>query len=162
MRLPDGWPKTGLRGDKYRSCTWCGDLAVRYTLQFDSGSVAPTVGETLTGDTSGDTAIVVSVDLESGSYAAGDAAGVIEMSNGTGEDDDGYIFNDNETVSGSTGGSNMLTANGVGSRHCYGRLYPESEMYFRNGKWYCSSHGPWYYDIRDWADAEVKIMEDNT
>lgn len=161
MSLPDGWPKVGVLGEKYRPCTWCGGISTVYRLLFDSGSVEPQASETLTGDSSSDTAVVSSVTLDSGSYAGGDAAGCIEFSSAAGVDDDGWVFTDNETVSGSTGGSNILTANGKGSRHKYGRLYPESEMIERDGKWYCNSHYHWYYGVRDWADSKIDIVEDN-
>jgi hypothetical protein len=153
------WPKNGLAGEKYRSCTWCGDNAVTYALDFDSGSVAPIAGETLTGATSGDTAVVVSVNVESGSWAGGDAAGVIELSSGTGVDDDGYIFQDNEEINGGTGGNNMLTANGKGSKHGYGRLYPETLLIERDGKRYCNDHYFATWPVRDWCDMKVDIKE---
>ena len=123
--------------------------------------MAPVVGETLTGATSGDTAVVSSVSLYSGSYAGGDAVGTVECSTATGVNDDGHVFQDNEEINGSTGGANIFTANGVGSRHKYGRLYPESEMVMRDGKWWCSDHYRYHYAIRDWADIKIDIKEDN-
>jgi len=75
------------------------------TLSFDSGSVEPQVGETLTGATSGATGKVISVTVTSGSWGGGDAAGTIELGACDGR------FNDNEDVNGSVGGANMLTVN---------------------------------------------------
>lgn len=155
------WPRPDLQGEKYRPCVWCGNTSVIYELAFDSGSVAPTVGETLTGATSGDTAVVVSSNLYSGTYAGGDAEGAIELSGGTGVDDNGYIFSDNETLNGSVGGTNMLTAQGVGSRHVYGRLYPESELTERDGRLYCKEHYAWVFSVKDWCEQTVDVQEDD-
>jgi len=74
-------------------------------LLFDSGSVEPQIGETLTGATSGAVGKVISVTVTSGSWGGGDAAGSIELGACDGR------FNDNEDVNGSVGGANMLTVN---------------------------------------------------
>jgi len=75
------------------------------TLNFDSGSVEPQIGETLTGATSGAVGKVISVTVTSGSWGGGDATGSIELGACDGR------FNDNEDVNGSVGGANMLTVN---------------------------------------------------
>ncbi|MHA1287014.1 MAG: carbohydrate binding domain-containing protein [Candidatus Thorarchaeota archaeon] len=75
------------------------------TLNFDSGSVEPQVGETLTGATSGAVGKVISVTVTGGTWGGGNAAGSIELGACTGR------FNDNEDVNGSVGGANMLTVN---------------------------------------------------
>lgn len=54
-------------------------LARRITLDFSSGVRAPTVGTTLIGATSGATAILESVTLSSGSWAAGTASGTFAL-----------------------------------------------------------------------------------
>ena len=84
-------------------------------LAFDSGSVEPTVGETVTGATSTDTAIVYSVTLSSGSWAVGNAAGNLVLISPTGYKADYSIFADNELLNGSTAGNNFATANGTGT-----------------------------------------------
>ena len=76
------------------------------TMAYDSGSVAPVVGEALTGDTSSATGNVISYTLASGTWGGGDAAGVITLGAVTG------TFIDNEDITGSTGGANILTVNG--------------------------------------------------
>jgi len=76
------------------------------TLNFDSGSVEPQVGETLTGATSGAVGKVISVTVTGGTWGGGNAAGSIELGAVTG------TFQDNENVDGSVGGANMLTVDG--------------------------------------------------
>jgi len=76
------------------------------TLNFDSGSVEPQVGETLTGATSGAVGKVISVTVTGGTWGGGDAAGSIELGAVTG------TFQDNENVDGSVGGANILTVDG--------------------------------------------------
>src|SRR3990167_1989438 len=91
-----------------------GDFKVRNAVQaftnltavaaaFTSGSVAPVVGETLTGDTSTKTAIVVGWFLTSGSWSGTDGAGTLFVASASG------AFTVGETISGSVGGSNILT-----------------------------------------------------
>lgn len=75
------------------------------TMNFDSGSVEPKVGEILTGATSFSSGKVVSVTKASGTWAGGDAAGSIELEECEGR------FNDNENINGSIGGLNILTVN---------------------------------------------------
>jgi len=75
------------------------------TLNFDSGSVEPQVGETLTGATSGAVGKVISVTVTGGTWGGGDAEGSIELGACAGR------FNDNEDINGSVGGANMLTVN---------------------------------------------------
>lgn len=89
------------------------------TLGFDSGSVVPVVGEFLTGETSGDTGRVVSVTVTSGAWADGDAAGSIVLDTPVGISEDGALFINNELIDGSTGGTNILTADGAGVVHTY-------------------------------------------
>ncbi len=133
------WPKS--KWQRHYTCERCGGALVKTCeLQFDSGSVEPTVGETLTGATSADTGVVVSVSLESGTWAGGDAVGTVRMSSPTGEGDDGACFSDNETVNGSTGGTNILTANNAGIVKTDGIPYPEGETGLYRGKRYCTQH----------------------
>jgi len=94
----------------------------------------------LTGATSGDTGVVTEVVLESGSYAGGDAAGVVVMDSATGADSDGVCFSDNELVNGSVGGSNIFTANLDGIVKSQGLPYLEGETVVYNGKRYCLEH----------------------
>jgi hypothetical protein len=49
--------------------------ALIYSVPFNTGTVAPTINSTITGNTSGATAYLLAVDLTSGSYVGGNAAG---------------------------------------------------------------------------------------
>lgn len=51
--------------------------ATYYTLPFDTGSTEIEVGDTIDGATSGATGYVVRVELDSGTWAGGDAAGTL-------------------------------------------------------------------------------------
>ena len=55
-------------GEAWDSCVLCGGSKTLVEVQFDSGSIEPTVGETITGATSGATGVVSSVDLISGAW----------------------------------------------------------------------------------------------
>jgi hypothetical protein len=64
-----------------------------YQIGFTSGGTyTPKTGDTVTGNTSGETAIVVSVTLSSGAWADGDAAGTIQYRSSSG------TFTNSETV----------------------------------------------------------------
>lgn len=77
-------------------------------LRFDSGSVAFTAGEILSGDTSNADGRVHHWVVESGTWAGGDAAGIVYFS-----DMDSTDFQNNEALNGSTGGNNIATADGT-------------------------------------------------
>lgn len=130
-----------VRGEKMHTCWLCGGPKYTYAeIKFDSGSVEPTVGETLTGATSGNTGVVVDTeDLFSGTWVGGDAVGVVEVSSPTGMDDAGDIFEEDETITGSTGGADMMTVI-YGTEKSYGVMYPLSYLSKYNGKWYCPGH----------------------
>lgn len=132
---------------RWRTCVWCGSNAKTGVVYFDSGSVAPTVGETITGATSGDTAVIDKVGLLSGTYAGGDAAGYMELSSPTGYDQDTFeIFSDNEELNGSTSGNSFSTVDHVGSVTSNGTLYPEGDLIEENGKLYCKFHFKWRFN----------------
>jgi hypothetical protein len=122
--------------------------------------VEPTVGETLTGDTSGDTGVVVSDTVYTGSYAGGDAKGFVELSTGTGVVDK-ISFQEDETITGSTGGADMMTTDSVGSQKTYGRLYPEWMLATYQGKRYCIPHYD-YVSSKDYErDADINLTEED-
>lgn len=74
------------------------------SLPFNSGGTkAYTVGETLTGTTSGATGVVVDFHLTSGGWSTGDATGVVYLRNITG------TFQA-ENLNGSTAGANCATS----------------------------------------------------
>ena len=139
LKPRSSWPRSF--GQRHYTCESCGGALVKTCeVQFDSGSVEPTEDETLTGATSGDTGVVVSTRLESGTWAGGDAVGTVLLSSPTGEGDDGECFDDNETVTGSTGGADMFTVNNDGIIKTEGLVYPEGETGIFEGKRYCTEH----------------------
>lgn len=150
------------RGDKWLSCYLCGEPYLFVTLPFTDGSVEPTLGETLTGAESGATGVVNRVDLQSGSWAGGDAAGYVYLVDPTGYKMDQWeCFYAAESVTGSTGGSGMLKvtseANGILGRQ--GRIYPERDTVVFRGRRYCLSHYHMVWDKRLLDEARVDITE---
>lgn len=147
-------------GEKWDSCVLCGTRRIRGLVHFDSGSVAPTLSETITGATSGDTMVALKYVLISGTFAGGDAVGIIEGTSPTGYDDGNLeIFQDNENLNGSTAGSNFATVNKTGAVSISGRLVSDSELVEYQGKQYCKSHFKFKFE-HDWIDeAEVDKTE---
>ena len=72
-------------------------------IKFSSGSTEFTAEETITGATSGATATVIDWYEDSGTWAGGDAVGVVWVSVLSG------TFNASENINGSSGGNNMAT-----------------------------------------------------
>jgi len=158
LRLIRGRDKA--KDAKRYPCTLCGARYKRVDFWFDSGSVEPTVGETLTGDTSGDTGVVVSSSYHSGTYAGGDAKGTVELSGATGVSDR-FAFEEDETITGSTGGADMMTTDSVGSEKVYGRMYPEWNLATYRGKKYCLPHFHYISRKNYERDAEINITEED-
>jgi len=169
IRLPKT-PKT-TSGEEWRSCVFCGASYKRVELRFDSGSVEPTADETFTGATSGATGVVVGTTLISGTYAAGTAVGIVELSSPTGitsktDDDDVVVgindvcFSDDEAINGSTAGDDIMTAKGDGTVKKYGNFYPASLLVERDGKYYCLAHYNWYFSSYDKDDEDVDLNEE--
>jgi len=158
INVPDSSPP---KGEKWKACRICSTFYKRVVLKFDSGSVAPTVDEVLTGATSGDTGVVTEVFNQfTGTYAGGDAEGYVEMSTCTGVDEEqGTCFQDNETINGSVGGNNIITANGAGILQAYGILWPKSQMVKYRGHWYCREHYGWRTRPVYRDDLKVDVTE---
>jgi hypothetical protein len=90
-------------------------LADEWSLGFDSGGTNEiAAGDTLTGETSSATALVISVSIDSGTWSGGDAAGTLTLRRMVG------VFQDNEeltanaetgsaTVDGNQSGTGPLT-----------------------------------------------------
>ena len=135
MKEADVYPtRDGLR---YRACKVHGPLNKQVELRITSGSTVPTVGETLTGATSGDTGVVVSVRLESGTWAGGDAVATIVINNHTGVDEDtGEWGSGTEEINGSISGTSIMTRY-VAPQQTSGVIFPESSMVFYDSAWYC-------------------------
>lgn len=156
------YPIPDVTGEKYRSCRLCGAFVTRVELRFEGTLVEPTVGETLTGQDSGATGIVENVELVSGSYAAGTAAGYIMLTSPTGIDNDtGTSFVDGEDIDGTVSGVGFTYAVGPGLRKSYGRLYPESALVEADGGYYCRFHYDFKYGPRNRDEATIDITEEN-
>ena len=75
-------------------------------VNFNTGSVALTVGQTVTGTSSGATGTIVAVVVSSGSWGAGTAAGYLVIRSGD------YNFMTNENVTDPLGGAAKATDDG--------------------------------------------------
>ena len=147
-------------GDSYDSCVICGPIERRAVIHFDSGSTEPTVDETITGATTSDTGVVENYQLESGTWAGGDAVGTIVVTSPSGYNADSLaIFQDDENLNGSTAGSNFATVKGEPGVIQDGRIYPEWMLVEYRGNKYCRDH--FYFKFkREWLDDQgVDISE---
>jgi len=82
------------------------------TLNYDSGGVTePVLGETVTGASSGRTGTIAAYTTASGTWAGGDAAGVLTIIIASGA----TAFTDDEALNGSSAGANFATADGAGT-----------------------------------------------
>jgi hypothetical protein len=124
----------------WRSCYGCGAMLKLVDLEFVQGLVTPTIGETLTGEDSGDTGVVDSYIMRGGTFNHGNAFGVVVLTNYTGTGTNGHYFTDGEIVDGSVGGANVLTANGDGLEKKTGLMYPRTKLAYYKGHWYCPLH----------------------
>jgi len=148
-------------GEKWYECHLCGAKRIRVLVHFDTGSVTPTEGETITGATSGDTMVLENYVLIGGTFAGGDAYGIFEGTSPTGYDDNNLeIFTDNEALNGSTSGADFATANHKGAVSISGRLVPESQIIEYAGRFYCREHFAWKFR-HDWED-EAKVDYDES
>ena len=127
-----------IRNEKWHTCHLCsGDAYKRVEVKFTTGSTEIEEDETLTGDTSTDSGTVSEVELVSGTWAGGDAAGYIELENAVGVDDRLWGSED-ETLTASGGGT--ATLDGYGIEKSYGILYPLSYLTKYEGHWLCREH----------------------
>lgn len=156
FRLPLRSDFSRNEGAKWYECVLCGTKRTKVLVHFDSGSVAPTTGETITGATSTDTFVVEGYTLISGTFAGGDAVGVIEGKTPTGYDDNNLeVFTNNENLNGSVAGANFATVNGIGAVQISGRLIPDSKIIEYQGKNYCQDHFRFMFE-NTWED-EARI-----
>jgi hypothetical protein len=122
-------------------CAVCGPIEETIELDYDEGGNEPTVGDTLTGATTGDTGVVSEVILRSGAWASGTAAGTIIMTSGTGVDDDSMSsFKDNENITNTTAGNTVGKTEGVGILKRTGFYYPSEDLIEVDGQHYCRKH----------------------
>ena len=168
LRIPDAINLAN--GKKYYTCRLCGASYDEVEIPFTSGVTIPvvptstTVGETLAGVTSGDTAVVDNVKLISGAWD-GTAVGIVWCTSPTGFDFDtghwGYrhpITGVYEAVTG-TGGATRFTLNGYGNKKSYGRYYPEDEIVERDGTYLCLAHNSARWNFKDKNEQNVEIDE---
>ncbi|MCK9597897.1 MAG: hypothetical protein M0R06_02580 [Sphaerochaeta sp.] len=153
------YPRKDCQNERYYSCVMCEPELTYYELRFDAGTVEATVGETITGVTSGDTGVVVSTTLETGTYGRlGDAAGTLELSGVTGASDS-LAFEDNESLTGSS--TFRGTANYQAIEKKYGLKYPERDMVEKDGKRYCHFHFMLRFRKKD-IDADRLEIDEET
>jgi len=160
IELKDRSDFTEGRGDKYDACVICGPLKYRAVIHFDSGSKEPTVGETVTGATSTDTGVIEFAQLTEGSYANGDAVGVIILTSPTGYTENGYIFSDDENLNGTLAGDNFATVKGICGINKSGRLHPDGNLVEYQGKKYCHDHFAWRFR-QAWRDEDSPNINEN-
>lgn len=141
-------------GEKWDECVLCGPRLYTSLLHFDSCSVEPTLGETVTGATSTNTGVVSKYVKTSGAYTDGDAAGVLFFTSPVGYDAVQYThFQNNEALNGSTSGNDFATANGAGALQVSGRMIPEHDLIKHEGKYYCRPHYRFKFE-NQWKDEE--------
>ena len=159
MSLSEFYPSPAYDESRYRECSVCGFNQYWATLDFTSGSVAPTVGETLTGAVSGNTGVVLEVALYTGTYAVGDATGRILLDTIAGWDRlQMSVFTALEEVNGSVGGAGMATVDN-GTVKVNNRLSPEGETVLLDGVRYCRVHFDLRFPKKYLAEAEVDYDE---
>tara|TARA_R110000824_G_scaffold220380_4_gene407540 strand:+ start:3480 stop:5393 length:1914 start_codon:yes stop_codon:yes gene_type:complete len=105
------------------------------TLSFDGGSVEILEGDTITGATSGETAIVKKIQIASGALSTGDAAGVLSVTSNTGTWTDGEEIHvmgaDRADVNGSGQPSSKTIAKANGTQYAQ-TLQPSGSYKFVN------------------------------
>jgi len=116
-----------IRGPWERTSSVAMNAATPRTIHFDSGSTEPTVGETITGNTSGDIGTAAWWFKDAGTWAGGNADGYIVLSDADGP------FQDNEALNGSVAGNDFATADGtagggVGLVYDYSTTNPTGDM----------------------------------
>ncbi len=79
---------------------WLYEGAGEVVIKFKNASSAFTIGETLTGATSGDSAVIVDIEQEGGTYGGGNACGSLTLSGIAIAE-----FDDGETITDTGGGS---------------------------------------------------------
>jgi hypothetical protein len=151
------WPRVS--DSEWDACVLCGGKKTEVEVQFNSGSVEPQEDEVLTGATSEDTGIVVSVTLESGTWAGEDAVGTLRLISCTGIDDDGLWAQAEENINGSVGGDNMLTLADDGFSKVYARLWPTDMLTERNGKLYCPEHYAYRFRMDDLDAVRLNLTD---
>jgi hypothetical protein len=110
-------------------CVFCGRFYTQYEIHYTGAAHTPAVGETITGVSSGKTAIVESVTP----YKTGGPEGTIVVVSPSG------IFTDGESISGSTSGASFSVCQSYADKR-YGFGYPDTALIPFEGKTYCRPH----------------------
>ncbi len=148
-------------GEVRRTCVLCGGARVlRAEIKFKTGSTAPGgatgIGETLTGGTSLDTGVIETIELTSGAWVAGTAAGYITMTSPTGFNDSRHWGTDGETATSTT---KTMTLNGEGTEKADGIMYPESELVLYEGRYYCRPHFQFRFSQKQRDGRRINLKE---
>jgi len=123
-----------IRGEKWHTCHLCGgNQYKRVEVKFTSGGTKEVKeDDTLTGAASTDYGTVTEVELLSGTWAGGDAAGYIEIENAVGVAD--RLWGSEDEVLKTDASSNIATMDGYGYEKTYGIMYPLSYLTKYEGK----------------------------
>jgi len=155
LKIPEGVNLAS--GKKWYTCRLCGSAYDEVDLPYKLGTTTPIVGQTITGATSGATAVVNNIKLVSGSWAGGTAAGTIRGTSPSAFDfDTGHWGTEDEVVTSSTG---SFTLDGYGHKKSYGRYYPEGEVIERDGSYFCLAHYAARYNFKDKDETDATIDE---
>jgi len=164
------FPRNTDRGERWYTCEICGTDHRTVELLFISGSTEPSVGDVLTGATSGHSGTVVKVYLFTGTWAGGDAEGLVEFSSPSGlrsqtaDTNPFTAFTLSELINNTTtSASNVMSCHAtvLGAGKQYGRFHPESNIVRYRGKDYCREHLNFRFR-REWDEEEkIDIKEDN-
>ena len=156
---------------RWYDCVVCGTSHRTIELQFISGSTEPSVGDVLTGSSSGDSGTVVTVTLWDGTWAGGDASGIIDLSSPSGlssqtaDSNPFTAFTLSEAIENTTtAASNVMSCHATvyGQGKQYGRPHPEGDVIRYRGKIYCNRHFIYRFQ-QEWDDEEkIDIKEDNS
>ena len=130
----------------------------RIEVKFTSGSTEPEEDDTVTGAESEDTGVVSEVELVSGTWAGGDAAGYLEFDASTGVADRLWGTED-EILNAATAGDNFATMDGYGIEKTYGLMYPLSYLAKYEGHYYCKEHLPFRMIPKERAKQRIRLDE---
>lgn len=160
LKIPDAVNLAS--GKKWYVCRQCGSAYNEVDIPYKLGTATPTVGQTITGVTSGATAVVNNIKLVSGTWS-GTAAGTIRGTSPSAFDFDtghwGYVHPTTgvgEVVTSSTG---SFTLDGYGHKKSYGRYYPEGEVVENDGYYLCLAHDQARHSFRDKDEIDANISE---
>lgn len=162
------------RNERWYSCEICGTDHKTVELMFISGTAEPSIGDVLTGDTSGHSGTVSKVTVWTPSNGQWDgdesATGIIELTSPSGlrsqtaDTNPFTMFTLSEEINNTTtAADNVMSCHAtiLGAGKQYGRFHPESRIIKYRGKKYCREHFTFRFE-REWNEEEkIDIKEDN-